>query len=294
VKSLLQKNSYDFIFCYSSQVIQYALSANIPKIIDFIDLDSDKWRQYAKKSIFPLNIIYHIEFKRLAKFEKKAWQEFSLSVFSTGQEVKLFEKYGISNEKVTVLGNGVDHQFFSPIYCKRIKALTFTGAMDYLPNIDAVTWFCKSIFPEILRAVPDVKFYIVGSNPPKEIQTLASDSVIVTGFVDDIRTYIAQSWLAVYPLRIARGIQNKILEAMAMGITPVVPESLRSSLDDAWPQEVLFFNSENDCISLIIDSLRRFNPDAPVCDNLRKYILTKRDWTRRLDAFQTLVKDLVQ
>lgn len=284
-EKLIAENAYSFILCYSSQVIQYAGKSSVIKIIDFIDLDSDKWRQYAQKSIFPLNLIYQIEYKRLAAYEKKSWDRFDLSVFSTAQEKKLFIENGIPDNKLAVLGNGVDHTFFSPIPCKREKTLIFTGAMDYFPNIDAVTWFCTAIFPEILKIVPDVRFFIVGSNPTKEIKALASSNVIVTGFVDDIRPYIARSALAVYPLRIARGIQNKILEAMAMGITPVIPESLRNSLDENWPDEVLIFGSEAECKDIIIKKLQAFDENLPIEHNLRKHIIKYRDWDGRLNEF---------
>jgi sugar transferase (PEP-CTERM/EpsH1 system associated) len=284
VDSLIKKNDYLFIFCYSSQVAQYAKENKCPRIIDFIDVDSDKWKQYAQKSLFPLSLIYNTEHKRLSQYEKQIWKEFSLSVFCTQQEQKLFR--GNSNpDKISVFSNGVDHTFFSPQNVPRENSIVFTGAMDYYPNIDAVLWFCQNIFPEIIKKNPQVRFYIVGSNPAPRIRRLASENIIITGFVKDIRPYIAAASLAVYPLRIARGIQNKILEAMSMGITPVIPSSLKSSLDEEWPQGVLIYHNEEECIRLILDNLQ--TSATKTSDTLRDYILQNRDWGKRLTHFHS-------
>lgn len=288
IENLYNNNNYLFIFCYSSQVAQYAIHSNIPKIIDFIDVDSDKWRQYAINSIQPMKIVYNTEFRRLALYEKEIYNQFTLSLFSTNQELSLFKKNDIF-EKLAVLSNGVNHEFFSPQYLKREKALIFTGAMDYFPNIDAVLWFCKNIFPSVLAKQPDVKFYIVGSNPVQKIRKLASDNVIVTGFVDDIRNYIARAALAVFPLRIARGIQNKILEAMSMGITPLIPYNLKYSLDEKWPDEVLIYKDEKECVDHILNTLRSFKSDDPPSISLRQYIIDHRDWNKRLHLFHDIL-----
>lgn len=293
IEILIKNNHYKFVLCYSSQVAQYAHNIDSPKVIDFIDVDSDKWKQYAEKSHFPLNFIYRTEFKRLAQYEKEIWKEFSLSVFSTKQELKLFQGKD-ALDKLSVMGNGVDHQFFSPQICKREKYLIFTGAMNYFPNIDAVLWFSQTIFPEILKYDPEIRFYIVGSNPTEQILKLASENIIVTGFVDDIRPYIARAAVAVYPLRIARGIQNKILEAMSMGITPVIPFSLKSSLDEEWPNDVLIYRTEKECIQQILSELKRVSPDTKPTSLLREYILKNRDWGSRLLDFHSQILALTE
>jgi sugar transferase (PEP-CTERM/EpsH1 system associated) len=284
VTSLCDKHDYKFVFCYSSQVAQFAYHTKHPKIIDFIDVDSDKWRQYAEKSMFLFRFIYKLEYRRLAQYERSVWNQFSLSLFSTKQELSLFKK-DRSFHKLAVLSNGVNHQFFSPQVQTRQKSLIFTGAMDYFPNIDAVLWFCSTIFSKIVAQEPDVLFYIVGSNPGPQIKSLASDNVIVTGFVDDIRPYIAKAALAVYPLRIARGIQNKILEAMSMGITPLIPHSLKSSLDEQWPDGVLIYKDDDECERLILKTVKAFKPETPPSSELRQYILDHRDWEKRLALF---------
>jgi polysaccharide biosynthesis protein PslH len=294
VQHLCQSNNYKFIFCYSSQTAQYAVGQTTKKIIDFIDVDSDKWKQYSGKSNFLMKYIYLIESKRLSNYEKHISDRFSLSLFSTKNELNLFNKYNRKLQNNTVLSNGVDYDYFMPISCSREKSLIFTGAMDYYPNIDAVEWFSKEVFPCILAKVPDLTFYIVGSNPVSSVKNLASKNIIITGYVEDIRPYIARSALAVFPLRIARGIQNKFLETMSMGITPLIPDYLKNSLDEHLPDDVLFYSSKKDCIQKVISVLSKFHENSKYSLSLRKYIIKNRDWQKRFEKLHNQINSLPQ
>jgi sugar transferase (PEP-CTERM/EpsH1 system associated) len=288
INNLLDHRQYKFVICYSSQIAFYAKKSKVSKIIDFVDVDSDKWKQYALHKKFPMNWLYTTEAKRLARYEDDIWSSFALSFLSTERERELFcaNRSGL---KVHSFGNGVDHSYFTPISCKREKICIFTGAMDYFPNIDAVVWFVKSILPSVVNVIPDVQFYIVGSHPDPEVQKLAGPNVVVTGFVDDIRTYIARATLAVYPLRIARGIQNKILEAMSMGIPTIIPESLKTSIEGDWPEGVNIFKDEKECSAMIIDALKHFSSEALPSTTLRNYIVENRDWETRLGKFHETI-----
>ncbi len=228
---------YDNVICFSSPMAEYLFRARIPVrdiantlIMDFCDLDSDKWRQYASKTDFPLSFIYRKEAKRLFEFEKKINRFFGRSVFVSSGEAELFLKYYPEAKNICIVSNGVDHEFFDPEKTDMSQSfpspmLVFSGAMDYYANVDGVVWFADKILPEIKKQVPDIKFYIVGSNPDTRVKALEKDhSIIVTGFVKDIREYYKAADICVIPLRIARGVQNKVLEAMAMA-KPVISTS---------------------------------------------------------------------
>jgi glycosyltransferase involved in cell wall biosynthesis len=122
--------------------------------------------------------------------------------------------------------------------------LVFTGAMDYWPNIDAVTWFAKKVFPGLKKRNPDLRFYIVGSNPADEVERLGNSDIIVTGRVTDVRPYLKHAIAAVAPMRIARGIQNKVLEAMAMAKPVVVTGQALEGIQAVHGEEVLLGNDE--------------------------------------------------
>ena len=220
--------NYDAVFCFSSPMAEYIFKTekhqnNVKKyIMDFCDLDSDKWSQYAEKCSFPMNLLYKIEAQRLLKFEIKINQEFNTSIFVSDNEKDLFLQYFPGGRNIHVISNGVDYMFFNQDVVKTDKKFShpmimFSGAMDYYANVDGITWFVEKIFPLIKEKVPNIKFYIVGSNPGSEVKALEKDpSVVVTGYVEDIREYYKAADLCVIPLRIARGVQNKVLEAMAM------------------------------------------------------------------------------
>lgn len=224
------------VLVFSSAMAQYAdRYPDARRVIDFCDVDSDKWRQYADKKSWPMSWLYRHEARQLLRYERQVASQYDASLFVSSPEADLFRQ--LAPESVQRIGhfsNGVDTDYFSPEhalanpYAPGERALVFTGAMDYWPNVDAVQWFCDAVFPLLRRQDPDLRFYIVGSRPAPQVQALAQVAgVTVTGTVPDVRPYIRHARVAVAPLRIARGIQNKVLEAMAMA-TPVVvsPQAL--------------------------------------------------------------------
>lgn len=225
VEAVVRNESVRHIVVFSSAMAQYAEHLSCSRrIIDFVDVDSDKWRQYALSKSWPFNWVYQRESKCLLDYEKRVAREFDSATFVSEKEAELFRQLAPdSADRTTFFNNGVDTDFFSPLrsypnpYPTGVKVLVFTGAMDYWANIDAVKWFANSVFPAIYTRLPDIRFYIVGARPDKSVQALADfPGISVTGAVKDIRPYLMHAAVAVAPLRIARGIQNKVLEAMAM------------------------------------------------------------------------------
>jgi sugar transferase (PEP-CTERM/EpsH1 system associated) len=219
----------DVIFVFSSAMAEYVWRVeHIPKMIDFVDVDSEKWRLYADYHPFPLSWIYRMEAQRLADYERRIVNTFDHSLFISHKEASFLREQACA-DSISVVSNGVDQNYFSPCgILDQIGStdLVFIGMMDYFPNIDAVQYFCRDILPHIRASVPQVRFYIVGRNPTAAVKKLACEPhIIVTGSVPDVRPYLTQAAVAVAPFRIARGVQNKVLEAMAMGV-PVIGTSL--------------------------------------------------------------------
>ena len=222
-------NIPECVFCFSSPSAEYVFQSkhfarliqSSRLIMDLIDLDSLKWLQYADNSTnLMMAPVYRREARLLARYEQKIADLFQALLLVSEAEKQLCP--AVVRQKVTVVPNGVDLARFAPGMGKAIPAdgplIVFTGAMDYWPNIDAVSWFAREIFPLVLAVEPQARFYIVGANPKPEVLELGTrDHVVVTGFVEDTRDFIAAAAVCVAPLRIARGIQNKVLEAMAMG-----------------------------------------------------------------------------
>lgn len=216
---------YDRIFVYCSAMAQYVEPAwGIPVITDFVDADSDKWSQYAAFSSGPLAAVYRREGRLLREYERQICRLSASVVVTTGREARLVEELS-AGTAVHVISNGVDADYFRPPAAGSPPApptIGFTGDMSYFPNVEAVTYFAREVFPLVRRSVPGARFLIVGRNPSPKVRMLAKiDEVEVTGFVPDVREHLRRMQVAVAPFSIAAGIQNKILEAMASGI-PVV------------------------------------------------------------------------
>lgn len=217
-------------FVYSSSMAQYALRRpGLETFVDFVDMDSAKWSDYASRRGWPASTLYGREARCLFAYERWVAANSRASLFVTEEEAQRFRLAAPEcAARVAVVCNGVDAEYFSPEHAfaspfrRDERAIVFTGAMDYWPNIDAVMWFAREVLPAIRSVHPAARFYVVGMNPDASVRALASDpAVTVTGRVPDVRPYLRHAAVVVAPLRVARGIQNKVLEAMAMA-APVV------------------------------------------------------------------------
>lgn len=233
----LLSNTVDAILCSASSMAQYIFKSTVLNtldkkpllVMDFMDVDSDKWGQYQQSSAFPMSMVYAREQRLLAKYEKQIVEQFDACYLIAQAEVTLFNQKVIKSDKVHVMGNGLDTSDFHPPKEKQqnpAPVFLFTGVMDYKPNEDAVIWFVKTCWPSIIAQHPKARFVIAGMSPSTDIKQLADDkSIEVTGFVDDILPYYHQADIFIAPFRIARGVQNKVLQAFACAL-PVISTTM--------------------------------------------------------------------
>lgn len=273
---------------YSSPMAQYALNrrASLGRLImDFVDVDSDKWRQYAKSRRWPMSMVYRREARTLLSFERQVAAMVDMSFFVSEAEAELFRKLAPeSAARIGALQNAVDHGYFSPAhefaspFGPEEQPLVFTGAMDYWANVDAVDWFAREVLPQIRAALPQAVFYIVGGNPAPKVRALADlPGVRVTGRVPDVRPYVAHGAVVVCPLRIARGIQNKVLEGMAMA-RPVVATPQAFEGIEATPGEHLLVAERPEDFAAEVVRIVRAGGDPELGARARTQILTHYGW----------------
>ena len=284
------------VLVFSSSMAQYAAGApQARRVIDFVDIDSDKWAQYAEKKLWPMSWVYRREGRQLLRYERQVAQDFDASLFVSEAEAKLFKQMAPeSASKIGFFSNGVDTDYFSPEheyvhpYPADEAVIVFTGAMDYWPNIDAVQWFAQDILPSVRAKHPNATFYIVGSRPTAQVQELSKlPGVRVTGTVPDVRPYIAHAQISVAPLRIARGIQNKVLEAMAMAKPVVVsPQALEGI--DAQPGRELMLAENADQFGSAISALLT-KPNPTLGHAARDKVETIYGWTSNLARVDALL-----
>jgi sugar transferase (PEP-CTERM/EpsH1 system associated) len=227
VARVLAEQAVRRVLVFSSTMAQYVMPrpAQVRLMAcDMVDVDSLKWLQYAERARGVLRWVYRREGRTLAAYEGRVASEFDRTSFVSEQEAALFaDAHPELRHKVTAIGNGVDLGYFDPEqtyarpWAEGTRAVVFTGAMDYWANVDAVRWYADEVHERVRRACPDARFYIVGSNPTGEVLRLGlRDGVEVTGRVPDVRPYLRHAACVVAPLRIARGVQNKVLEALSM------------------------------------------------------------------------------
>jgi polysaccharide biosynthesis protein PslH len=298
VERKLRDEAFDIVFIYCSSMAQYVpLAGNAPCVIDFVDVDSEKWRQYARYARFPMNWLYRLESRRLRKYERVVASSFRHGFLVSEKETEDFRVLVQSSAALTALANGVDASFFQPSAEPDSfdpHALVFTGAMDYFANVEAVLYFVREILPLIQKGAPLVKLYVVGSNPTQEIVALGKTHphVKVTGFVESVRPYVVRCAAMVAPMRIARGVQNKILEAMAMGV-PVVTSSLGFEGISASPGLDIFVEDlpaafAAQVLQLMQDpGLRR-----AVSEKGRKTVQQHYDWSRNLERLERILLEV--
>jgi glycosyltransferase involved in cell wall biosynthesis len=193
------------------------------------------------------------------------------------------------------MGNGVDTDFFNPKHQsplkKKGKALVFTGMMDYLPNVEGITWFSDNVFPLIQNRFPDVILYIVGNRPSTDVKSLANrKGIVVTGFVEDVRDYLSLADVCIAPLRIARGVQNKVLEAMAMGkATVCTPEALNGTR--ATPgRDIAIASDENSFSEKIIEFLSDPDKANQLGSNARRFVEKNASWESQLEILDDILR----
>jgi polysaccharide biosynthesis protein PslH len=254
VDETVVRENIDAIVVFSSSMAQYAQAhATLPCLVDIVDVDSAKWAAYADHHRWPLSWLYRREGRLLLACERDVAAHARHSFFATQKETDLFT--GLAPETITAvsaMNNGVDATFFAPSAARASPfaadevPLVFTGAMDYWPNTDAVRWFVQDILPGLRQQLPALRFHIVGRAPTTEVRALAGPAVSVTGTVPDVRPYLQHAAAVVAPLRLARGIQNKILEAMAMGRPVVAAAECGQALEAEPGSEILTAQTAGD------------------------------------------------
>jgi sugar transferase (PEP-CTERM/EpsH1 system associated) len=280
---------FDLIFVHCSSVAPYVESVRgIPKILDFGDMDSQKWLEYANYKPFPLSLGYTLEGHKMLRAEKRLARRFDLCTATTRAEWQTLRDYG-TGAPTDWFPNGVDADFFAPTDGRYdADAISFIGRMDYYPNQECMQRFCKEAWPLLRSRRPGMKLAIVGADPSPAIRALgALPGVTVTGSVPDVRPFIRGSALMVAPLAIARGTQNKILEAMAMGVPVVTSSAAAGGVDAEAERHLLVADTPEQIVAAVLRVVGNPAERARLAAAGRERMLSHHAWAKsmqRLDA----------
>jgi sugar transferase (PEP-CTERM/EpsH1 system associated) len=263
---------------------------DVPKILDFGDMDSQKWLEYAHYKPFPLSLGYTLEGSKMLAAEKRLAKQFDLCTATTRAEWETLDGYG-TGAVTDWFPNGVDADFFSPTDGQYDPdTISFIGRMDYYPNQECMARFCKEVWPLLKQRRAGLKLLIVGADPSPEMRALGDlPGVTVTGSVPDVRPYIRSSALMVAPLAIARGTQNKILEAMGMGVPVVTSSAAAGGVDAEAERHFLVADSAADIAAAVLRIVEQPELRARLATDGRARMLSHHAWPRSMQRLDGII-----
>ena len=298
VDELLATQRFDLIFVHCSSVAQYVEHVDgVPKILDFGDMDSQKWLEYANHKPFPLSLGYSLEGRKMLRAEKRLARKFDLCTATTRAEWETLESYG-TGAATDWFPNGVDARFFSPDEANGgayvADTISFIGRMDYYPNQECMLRFCADVWPLVRAGRPAMKLLIVGADPSPAIKALGDlPGVTITGSVPDVRPFIRSSALMVAPLAIARGTQNKILEAMAMAVPVVTSRVAAGGVDAEAERHFLVADTPEELSGAILRLTSDPDERARLATSGRERMLSHHAWPESMKRLDVIIERCV-
>jgi sugar transferase (PEP-CTERM/EpsH1 system associated) len=253
IDALIAKHKPDMLFGQLLRVAEYLRYKNLPKAIDYQDIFSYGMKRRADIASCLTRPIYNLEYHRLKRYEAAIFENFDVKSIISEPDRDLFPHE--RRDEILIIPNGVDHDYFMPQEREKQYDLVFTGNMSYPPNVNAVDYLANDILPIVWKTLPEVKLYIAGATPDPKVKKAASERIIVSGWLDDIRDAYAQSRVFIAPMRIGTGLQNKLLEAMSMRLPAITSPLANASLGAKPNEEILVGNNAEEMAQHIITLL---------------------------------------
>jgi polysaccharide biosynthesis protein PslH len=290
------EHSYASVFASASSLVPYLrlnVLRNVPSVVDLVDVDSQKWLDYANSGCGPMSWLYRTEGHRLRRVERDlATSAHAVTLVSEAERTLYRQACAVSSRNVHAISNGVDFDYFHPAgqdVTVDETGCVFVGALDYRPNVDGAVWFCREVWPEIRRRFPGATLTLVGRRPVPQVRRLADcPGVEVTGQVADVRPYVARAAVAVVPLRLARGVQNKVLEALAMSKAVVSSPQAVAGVRAGAGSDLLVAETPSAWVDSLSSLLRDPARRAQLGAAGRRYVERNHCWETCLNPFGSL------
>jgi len=287
INRLIDDIKPDHIFCQLIRVAEYVKDKPIPKTIDYQDVFSKGVERRSHTASFYLKPILKSEHKRLLKYENEVFDLFDNKTIISIPDRDLIPHP--DKEKIAVVINGVDTDFFRPVKAEKEYDLVFTGNMGYPPNVNASLYLANEILPLVRKQKPDVTLTLAGASPHADVKALESDSIHVTGWVDDIREYYAKARIFIAPMQIGTGLQNKLLEAMAMKIPSITSPLANSALEAKPGKEILVGNNPEEFANHIIRLLEDKEFSENLAEQGYRFVHENYNWESATKKLEELI-----
>ena len=288
VDALIAKHRPDILYGQLVRVAPYIRHKDIPKAIDYQDVFSYGMKRRRDIANFLARPVFNMEYQRLCRYEAAVFDEFEVKTIISEPDRDLIPHP--KKEEILIIPNGVDHEFFKPRQEEKKYDIVFTGNMSYAPNVNAVDYLANEILPLVWKQVPGAKMYIAGATPDPKVKKAASDRIIVSGWLDDIRDAYAQSRIFIAPMRIGTGLQNKLLEAMSMGIPAITTPLANASLGAKPNEEILVGSNAEELAQHIITLLTDKEKATQIAQSGYSFTNRVYDWGKATEILENAMK----
>jgi polysaccharide biosynthesis protein PslH len=287
IDRLITEIKPDHIYCQLLRVAEYVRKKRIPKTLDYQDVFSKGVERRLKTAAFYWKPFLKLEHKRLCNYEHELFADFDNKTIISYPDRELIPHP--DRNKIVVIPNGVDTDYFQPIESYKKYDLIFTGNMGYPPNVNAAIFLAKEILPLVLKKLPESKLVLAGASPHVRVLELKGKNIEVTGWVDDIRNYYASAKIFIAPMMIGTGLQNKLLEAMAMKIPCITSPLANGALGAVNGKEIMIGESAGDFASIIIDLLNNQMKAKILAEQGNEFVHRNFDWASATSKLEELI-----
>ena len=276
IRKLIEKHQPDMLFGQLLRVAEYIRKEKTAKTIDYQDVFSMGMKRRYEIAPFYLKPIFNMEYKRLRRYEHDIFNDFDVkTIISIPDRIHIDHP---KKDEILIVPNGVDHEYYTPRESEKKYDIVFTGNMAYAPNVNAVEYLSNQILPIVWEKLPDAKLYVAGATPDPRVKKVASDKIIISGWIDDMRDAYAQSKIFIAPMRIGTGLQNKLLEAMSMRLPCITTTLANNSLHAEENKEILVGNNEQELAQHIITLLTDKEKADTLAQNGYDFVHRVYDW----------------
>jgi sugar transferase (PEP-CTERM/EpsH1 system associated) len=292
ILQLISEYKPDHLYCQLLRMAEYVRHLSIPKTLDYQDVFSMGMKRRADSANWWKKPFFSFEYKRLLKYEEVIFDDFTHKTIISAPDKELIPHP--LKEQIIVIPNGVDQDFFVPVNCSKKNDILFTGNMGYPPNVDAAIFLVKEIFPLVRETIPDCRLMIAGANPHPDLLALRSDSIEVTGWVNDIRDCYSASRVFIAPMRIGTGLQNKLLEAMSMKLPCVTSSLANNALAAQDGKEILVGATAREYADRLITLIKDPEFADQIASNGHDFVIRTFNWKSSTTLLEQLMKHQTQ
>lgn len=292
IVSLINEYKPDHIYCQLLRTAEYVKDVDIPKTIDYQDVFSYGIKRRIKRSSVFMRPFLSMEYRRLIAYESKLFDIFNNKTIISYPDRQLIQHP--KKDKIEVIPNGVDHDFFTPKESEKTIDIVFTGNMAYPPNVDAAGFLVKEIMPLVWAKRPETKVMLAGASPDKKVLALKSDKVTVTGWMDDIRDAYDSSRVFIAPMRIGTGLQNKLLEAMSMNIPSITTPLANDALKAKDREEILIGQTAEELAEKLLFLLNDKDIYNKIATQGNHFVKSNYSWEEATEKLNRIIHNTIK